>query len=136
MKAFKILLFTGWFVLLAAFFAGNAFAQGEEALNGVKAGIKAGSAKEVARYFNNSVEIGLNGDKASYSQAQAEFVLKDFFAKTPPAGFEFLHQGSSNEGQKYAIGKYTAKSGSYRVFIVVKQAGSAYKIDTIDFTKE
>lgn len=136
MKALKSILFSGFFTILATVFASGAFAQGEEALNGVKAAIKAGSAKEVSRYFNNSVEIGLNGDKSSYSQAQAEFVLRDFFSKTPVAGFEYLHQGSSNEGQKYAIGKYTSKGGSYRVFIVVKQAGGSYKIDTIDFTKE
>ena len=136
MKTFKYLLFTGLFSFMALFFAGGAFAQGEEALNGVKGAIKSGSAKEVARYFNNSVEIGLNGDKASYSQAQAEFVLRDFFSKTPPANFEYLHQGSSNEGQKYAIGKYTTKGGSYRVYVVVKQVSGTYKIDTLDFTKE
>ena len=56
--------------------------------------------------------------------------------ETPPANFEYLHQGSSNEGQKYAIGKYTSKAGSYRVFVVVKQARGSYRIDTIDFTKE
>jgi hypothetical protein len=137
MKAIKFLIFTGLFAFFATVFASQALAQsGDDALNGVKAAIKAGSAKEVARYFKSSVEIGLNGEKASYSQAQAEFILKDFFAKTPPAGFEYLHQGSSNEGQKYAIGKYTSKGVSYRVFVVVKQAGGAYKIDTIDFTKE
>ncbi len=120
-----------------AFFVLPASAQsGDEALNGVKAAIKAGSAKDVARYFNGSVEVGINGDKASYSQAQAEFVLRDFFSKNPSAGFEYLHQGSSNEGQKYAIGKYTSKTGSYRTFVVVKQLGGSYKIDTIDFTKE
>jgi hypothetical protein len=136
MKAYRFLLFTGFFAFFMAFFPAPASAQGDEALNSVKAAIKAGSAKDVARYFNSSVEVGLNGDKASYSQAQAEFVLRDFFSKNPAAGFEYLHQGSSNEGQKYAIGKYTSKTGSYRVFVVVKQFGGSYKIDTVDFTKE
>ena len=134
MKVFKLIFITGFLALFATVFA---FAQsGDDALNGVKAAVKAGSAKEVARYFNSSVEVGLNGEKASYSQAQAEFVLRDFFSKTQPATFEYLHQGSSNEGQKYAIGKYTSKTGSYRTFVVVKQFGGSYKIDTIDFTKE
>ena len=134
MKIFKFIFIT---TFLAFFATVVAFAQnGDDALNNVRAAVKAGSAKEVARYFNNSVEVGLNGEKASYSRAQAEFVLRDFFSKTQPATFEYLHQGSSNEGQKYAIGKYTSKAGSYRVFVVVKQAAGSYRIDTIDFTKE
>ena len=138
MKAYRFLLFTGFFAFFIAFFPAAVSAQGngDEALNGVKAAIRSGSAKDVARYFNGSVEVGLNGDKASYSQAQAEFVLRDFFSKNPPASFDYLHQGSSNEGQKYAIGKYMSKGVSYRVFVVVKQAGGAYKIDTIDFARE
>jgi hypothetical protein len=137
MKTFKFILLTSLFAFFATFVVAPVKAQsGDDVLNGVKAALKVGSAKEVARYFNNSVEIGVNGDKASYSQAQAEFVLKDFFSKNPTAGFEYLHQGSSNEGQKYAIGKYTSKTGSFRVFVVVKQFGGSYKIDTIDFTKD
>ncbi len=137
MKTIKYILFTGLFAFFAITFSHKALAQsGDEALNSVKAAIKAGSAKDVARYFNSAVEVGLNGDKASYSQAQAEFVLRDFFSKNPGSGFEFMHQGSSNEGQKYAIGKFTTKAGSYRVFVVVKQFGGSYKIDTIDFAKE
>jgi hypothetical protein len=137
MKNIKFILFTSLFAFFAIMFSNQAFAQsGDEALNSVKGAIKAGSAKDVARYFNTAVEVGVNGDKASYSQAQAEFVLRDFFSKNPVSGFEYLHQGSSNEGQKYAIGKYTSKTGSYRVFVVVKQFGGSYKIDTIDFAKE
>ena len=136
MKTYKFILLTTLFAFFAMF-AGQAMAQsGDEALNSVKGAIKAASAKDVARFFNNSVEVGVNGDKASYSQAQAEFVLRDFFSKNPVSSFDYMHQGSSNEGQKYAIGKYVSKTGSYRVFVVVKQFGGSYKIDTIDFAKE
>src|SRR6478609_4946250 len=137
MKTSKFIFLTCLFAFFATVFAGQAFAQsGDEALNSVKGAIKAGSAKDVARFFNTAVEIGVNGEKASYSQAQAEFVLRDFFSKNPVSSFDYVHQGSSNEGQKYAIGKYVAKTGSYRVFVVVKQFGGSYKIDTIDFAKE
>lgn len=137
MKTFKYLFLTTLIAFFATVFAGQTMAQsGDEALNGVRGAIKAASAKDVARYFNNSVEVGVNGDKASYSQAQAEFVLRDFFSKNPVSSFDYMHQGSSNEGQKYAIGKYVSRTGSYRVFVVVKQFGGNYKIDTIEFAKE
>jgi len=102
----------------------------------IKTAIRNGSSGDLARYFNTTVEIGLDGDKSSYSKTQAEFVLKSFFSKNAPDGFEFDHQGSSDRGQRYAIGTYNSKGVSYRVFVVVKQANGGFLIDTIDFTKK
>ena len=102
----------------------------------IKSAIQAGSSRDIARYFNNTVEIGFDGAKSTYSKTQAEFVLKNFFNKNPSAGFEFDHQGSSDRGQRYAIGTYNTKNGAYRVFVVVKQANGGYLIDTMDFTKK
>ena len=107
-----------------------------EVISSANAALRIGSSKELARYFNNMVELGFDGNKQSYSQTQAEFVLRDFFARNQPAGFEIIHQGSSKEGLRYAIGKYSYKGGSYRVYMLVKQFRGAYLIDTIDFTKE
>lgn len=113
-----------------------ATAPGADVLSSVKLAIKGGSAKELARFFNPSVDLGIDGDKQSYSQAQAEFVVRDFFAKNPPASFEFIHQGASDAGTPYAIGRYTAKSGSFRVFVKMKSQKGGMVIDNLDFTKE
>ena len=107
-----------------------------EVLQSTNAALRIGSAKELARYFNNMVELGFDGNKSSYSQTQAEFVLKDFFNKNTPTGFEIIHQGASKEGLRYAIGKYSHKGGSYRVYMLLKQNRGTYVIDTIDFTRE
>ena len=107
-----------------------------EVLQSTNAALRIGSAKELARYFNNMVELGFDGNKSSYSQTQAEFVLKDFFNKNTPTGFEIIHQGASKEGLRYAIGKYTHKSGSFRVYMLIKQNKGIYLIDTLDFTRE
>lgn len=120
---------------MSAFQFNSAVAQGE-ILNDVKAALSAGSAKELSRNFNSTVEIGFDGNKSNYSKTQAEFVLKDFFSKNAPAGFEYIHQGASREGLKYAIGKYNTANGSYRVYILIKQFKGTYLVDTIDFTKE
>ncbi|KXK23239.1 MAG: hypothetical protein UZ12_BCD005002758 [Bacteroidetes bacterium OLB12] len=49
----------------------------------MKDALKAGSAKELVKYVNQSVEINVEGDINTYSKAQAEFVLRDFFKKIP-----------------------------------------------------
>ncbi|QIX61670.1 DUF4783 domain-containing protein [Hymenobacter sp. BT18] len=128
---FRTLLLVG--LLLAAVV--GAQAQGD-AFGSVRGAIRSGSSRGVAQSFGSTVELGFDGDKQSYSATQAEFVLKDFFAKNAPTSFEFIHQGSSEGGIQYAIGKYVGKNGTYRVFIKVKPAQGKQLIDTIDFTKE
>lgn len=120
-----------WLLLLAV----TVQAQGE-AFAAVRSAVKGGSSKELAQYFSSTVELGFDGDKQSYSATQAEFVMKDFFAKNTPAGFDFVHYVSSNEGTQLAVGKYTGKSGTYRVFVKAKPVKGGVTIDAIDFTKE
>lgn len=110
-------------------------AQGE-ALGAVRNAIRSASSRELAQHFGSTVEISIDGDRQSYSATQAEFVMKDFFAKTVPASFEIVHQGASTGGVPYAIGKYSGKTGPYRVFVKMKSNNGTLRIDTIDFTKE
>ena len=134
MKNLKLVII--WVLLLVGCVgAGSASAQADVPEE-IKTAIRNGSSRDLARFFNNTVEIGLDGEKSSYSKTQAEFVIKSFFAKNEPSGFEFDHQGSSDRGQHYAIGTYNSKGALYRVFVVVKQANGSYLIDTMDFTKK
>ncbi|MFP4089340.1 MAG: DUF4783 domain-containing protein [Cyclobacteriaceae bacterium] len=107
-----------------------------EVINNVRDALKTGSSREISKYLNNTVEISINGEKASYSRNQAEFVLKDFFNKYPPQGFRYVHQGSSKEGIKYTVGTYTYDRGSFRVFTLIKQVGGTYVVDQIGFNEE
>ncbi|MGV3541287.1 MAG: DUF4783 domain-containing protein [Rufibacter sp.] len=102
-------------------------------MGGVASAIKSGSSRDLARYFSSKVDVSIDGDNGSYSPSQAEMVLRNFFSKNPPAGFSFDHQGGSEDGQKYAIGKYNHKGGRFNVVVRVKRYGDAYKIDTIEF---
>lgn len=111
------------------------YAQGE-AFGAVRGAIRNGSAQELAPLLGSKVEVGYNGDKKSYGTSEAEAALKSFFTQNPPTAFEFIHQGSSNEGTKYAIGKYTSKNGTYRVFIKMKPGSGSPVVDAIDFTQE
>ncbi len=131
--------YTRWFWLIAfclfSLVASPASAQ-NEVINNVRDALKTGSSRELGNHFNNTVEISINGEKASYSRNQAEFILKDFFNKYPPQGFRYVHQGSSKEGLKYTVGTYTHDRGEFRVFMLIKQFGSSYMVDKIDFNQE
>lgn len=102
----------------------------------VRDAIKAGSAKEVVKSFNQSLDINLEGEIKTYSKAQAEFVLRDFFKKHPPTDFTIVHTGSSKGGLQYAIGNLKSSAETYNVLIRVKQAGSDYLVHEISFVKE
>lgn len=116
-------------------FAGQVQAQ-DDVLNGIRTALSDGNSRELAQYFNTSVEVGINGSKSTYSQTQAEFVLRDFFSKQTPTGLDRLHSGSSDQGLTYEIMKYKYNGGSYRVMVYIKQFKGVNLIDTIEFTKE
>ncbi len=123
------------FTFFLFFIAQTAFSQ-SPVINNVRAALKAGSAKELVKNFNNTVELNFDGEKSSYSRTQAEFVLKDFFKKYPPSDFEYIHQGSSQQGLTYVIGKYSFEGGSFRVLMYIKKINDSYLVDLIDFSRE
>lgn len=98
--------------------------------------VKAGSAKELVKYVNQTVEINVEGDINTYSKAQAEFVLRDFFKKYPVTDFSISHTGSSKSGLQYAIGTYKSNANQLTVLIRVKQSGTTHLIHEISFVKE
>ncbi len=108
----------------------------EDIISRVETALKAGSSKELARYLNQTVELNLEGDISSYNRMQAEYVLKEFFKKNPPDGFEIIHNGTSKGGLKYAIGKYTCKRGQYRVWMRIKEFGGKLLVYEMNFIKE
>ncbi len=110
--------------------------QQDEILSNISTAMKAGSSKELIKYCNANMEIKMDGKTSNYSVSQAEVILKDFFLKNPPKGFQYIHQGASPEGLKYTIGTYTVDGGKYRVVMVIKKVKDQFKIDTINFSKE
>ena len=108
---------------------GDIFAPMREAL-------KAGSAKELVKYLNQSVDINMEGNVSTYSKAQAEFVFRDFFKKHPVTDFNIVHTGSSKGGLQFAIGRYLGTGESYNVLIRLKEVEGANLIHEINFVKE
>lgn len=96
--------------------------------------IKAGNAAEVAKFFDNTVEITVAQKTNSYSKKQAELVLSDFFQTNNVKNFEVIHQ-SENSASQYYIGNLTTNTGVYRTTIFMKQKGNKQVIQELRFEK-
>ncbi len=126
-----ILLFLGFLCTFQTPVSGQS-----EVINNVRSAIKAGSSKELSRYLSDMVTLKIEGVQSNYSRTQAEYVLKDFFGKYRPSDFQYVHQGASEGGLKYAIGRYSYDGGSFRVVLRSKNLDGSYRVSSLDFTKE
>lgn len=122
--------------LVLMVFAPILLAAQSETFNAIKEAIKTGNSKEVVKYFNQSVDINLEGAINTHSKVQAEFVLREFFKKHPLTDFTIVHTGSSKGGLQYAIGKYICATENFIVTIRMREVGKTLLANEISFIKE
>lgn len=95
--------------------------------------IQSSNTSELARSFNNSIDLTIPGSEGTYSKVQAEQILKSFFSKYPPVSFSINHKGNSKDGSQYAIGTYKSKSVSFRTYYLIKPIGGQLLIHQLKF---
>lgn len=95
--------------------------------------IQIANANDLARYFNNSIDLTIPGSEGTYSKVQAEQILKSFFTKYPPVSFSINHKGNSNDGSMYAIGNYKSSTQSFRTYFLIKPIGGQNLIHQLKF---
>ncbi len=123
MKRFFTLITTA--VLLSSF---TLFLSIDEVVNG----LKNGDAAQIARYFDNTVEITMPDKSNNYSKNQAEIVLRDFFTTNGVKSFDVMHKGE-NGGSQYCIGTLVTKNGSFRTTVFMKQKNDKQLLQEIRF---
>lgn len=101
----------------------------------VVAALKTGNASQIAKYFDNTVEIALPGKSNSYSKSQAEIILKDFFSNNVVKSFKPLHKGD-NGGSQFCIGTLQTAAATYRTTIYMKQKGDKQVLQEIRFENQ
>lgn len=88
----------------------------------IASALKKGDAKELASCFNRTLDLMIPGYEGTYSNKQAEQILKVFFSENPPVSFSLDHKGKSNDGSKYMIGAYKSSEGTvFRIYILIKE---------------
>jgi Domain of unknown function (DUF4783) len=105
-----------------------------QSIDVVVAAIKGSNAAQVAKYFDNTVEMTLPGKSNSFSKAQAEVVLKDFLANNQVKDIVAIHKGE-NSGNQYYIGTLVTKAGNFRTTIYMKQRGDAQVLQELKFER-
>ncbi len=103
----------------AMFFQGGTVKQEEVIPKEIAIAFEVGTAKELARFFNDNLELAVGEKEDIYSKSQAERIMDDFFKKHPPKSFKFIHKGGK-ETAHYAIGKLVTFRGDYRVYMLLK----------------
>jgi hypothetical protein len=113
----------------------NTYTYNDDIPAGIIEAIKAGNARELAKYFQNSVELALTDIDDVYSKNQAELIIQDFFKKHPPQSFSILHKGGK-ETSRYAIGNLSTANGKFRVTILIKIREGVAAINQLRIEKE
>lgn len=101
-------------------------------IDGVINALRSGDAPELSKYFDDNVEVTLPVKSDSYSKAQAQVILKDFFTNNGVKGFELKHKGDSPGGH-YCIGTLQTKSGNFRGHVFMKSKGNKEVVKEIRF---
>jgi hypothetical protein len=122
-----------WVMILGAEFSASGQS---EIFNPMRDAIKSNDAGALVKSFAQSVDINLEGNINTYSRAQSEFVLKEFFRKHPVNDFSIVHVGSSKGGLQFCIGRYASGAESYNVLMRVRQIGSENLVHEVSFVKE
>ena len=121
------------FLLFTAF---TSFSQnGRVPLEDVVNAIRTNRVQDIDRYFDNFVPININNSQTNYSHNQAGLVLRDFFDKNPPSNFKIEDSGAPDNSSKFVIATFSAPSGNYELYVVMKLKGKSYLIKEIKLTR-
>ena len=116
--------------ILALIFCLSSFVSVDDVISA----IKNGSASQLSKFFDNTIQITLPNKTNAYSKSQGELVLKDFFDKNMVKDFVIVHKGE-NGGSQFIIGTLDTKNGEYRTTIYIKQKGDKQLLQELRFEK-
>ncbi len=86
---------------------------------GITESFNKGNSRDLARFFNNNIELVILDNEDIYSKSQAELILREFFSSNTPVKFKLLHKGGK-ESSRYAIGNLETKKGDFRIYFLLK----------------
>jgi len=109
----------------------SSFAQ-KSNIDDVISALRSGNAEELSRYFDSSVELTLPEKSDSYSKAQAQLIIRDFFENNGVKGFDLKHKGDS-PGGRFCIGTLQTGAGNFRTNVFMKNKNGKEVVKEIRF---
>lgn len=90
--------------------------------------IRQGNAQTISRYFNDKIDLKILDQEDVYSKAQAESVLKDFFAKHKVKSFTPSHSSANKTTNQFVVGALDTSAGKFRLSFLIKKFEEKYLI--------
>jgi hypothetical protein len=131
----KLFYIGGLLFVIFTFSKANTLVFNSESKEELLSVFQSGSSRELAKFFDQGVEININGNQGDYSRNQAELVMRDFFKKFPPVDFQLLHEGNNSEQIVYFIGMYKSEDTTFRIFIRGKKENATLKFYSLDIVR-
>lgn len=104
----------------------------QNTIDNVIGALRSGNASELAKYFDDNVELTLPDKSDSYSKAQAQQIVRDFFSNNNVKGFDLKHKGDSPGGH-FCIGTLQTAAGNFRTNVFLKTRNSREVVKEIRF---
>lgn len=120
-------------LIMLAFAFGSLDVSAQSLNNKIAVAIRTANSKELSVYFNNTLDIALPGNEGTFSKAQAEMVIRDFFIKNPPVSFTLNREGRSKDGSEFGIGTYKCGKHEYRTSFLLKPVQGTLLIHQLKF---
>lgn len=100
--------------------------------------MRKGSAKEVAAFFIDNIDMKILDKEDVYSKAQAELILKNFFEKHPVKSFTIAHKSGANakHASMFTIGILDTEKGKFRTYFLMKKTGDKTQIQQFRIEQE
>lgn len=102
-------------------------------IDDVISALRAGNAAQLAGSFDDNVELSLPDKSDNYSKAQAQLIVRDFFANNGVKGFDLKHKGDSPGGGHFCIGTLQTNAGNFRTNVFMKNKNGKEVIKEIRF---
>ena len=126
MKRIFSALLLGFALVLSAFTDQNG-------IDEVIGALRSGNSAQLSGFFDESVEVTLPDKSDSYSRAQAQLIVKDFFGNNGVKGFDLKHKGDAPSGGHFCIGTLQTNSGNFRTTVFMKIKGGKEVLKEIRF---
>ncbi|MBI5857788.1 MAG: DUF4783 domain-containing protein [Sphingobacteriales bacterium] len=125
MKTLFSTLLVGSFILLSSFVQ-------QGSIDEVIGALRSGNSGDLSKYFDENIELTLPDKSDSYSKAQAQLIVKDFFKNNGVKGFELKHKGDGPDGH-FCIGTLQTNSGNFRTNVFMKTKNNKEVVKEIRF---
>lgn len=105
---------------------------------GLGVSLRKGDAGQLSARFAKTIELVIDTEKVDFHALQAthaELILRSFFRKYPPHGFQFVYRRASDK-RRYSTGLYETNGQVFSVYVLMRQTpDNQYVINALHFRK-